>query len=563
MKKINLYFIAALFSALLWGCYEDKGNYDYENLPQIESETVFMWNEETGEYDQETYQLSYKIGDEVNIRPNLTIQNERETMHLKYTWKLDNKKVIGTEEVLRWKTDTMGTFYIVLDIEDEDHGTHFLGSFYTTINALYQGWGFLVLSENEGRKMLSFFSGAYLNTSPEDGPYSAEIDLYQRINGTPLPGNTFKMLEHYRKSNERKSQLLALAPNSFVDIDAFSFQNIGNSDPYFQEPINNMRDLVIMQYVDLIETEEGKLYQRRKTTNGVFHYGKFLKAPMEYYNRDGEMEVLEDVRLIPGNFGSFHNFILAFDNKNKRYLVISDAKDRDWSGNSGDYLMAGQICEVLYSTGEWPQGFTPLDDLAGCEVLYTGSRNLGEWSALNYVSVMKQNGEYYYQEFNIQGSTDIASGYSAMVQDGSAKQQKLPAKLASVITGNSLFCVVDDNGFGYNSTHPWLFVAVGNDLYLCNLDDETLTEKSIFGPLTFDSKITAMNGKCYGGGYLGVGLENGEFFVIRNDQAKNYWSWNYKEPSGNYYGLVHYHVGDLGKIIDIQYKNDGYSAGLN
>ncbi len=562
MKRVYVYWAAVLFLGLLWGCYKDEGNYDYKDLPQIEMETVLLWNDDTEEYDTETHLLHYKIGEEIHIRPNLTFVNGKEDMRLKYTWKLNNERVVGTEEVLRWKTDTTGSFYLVLDVEDEENGTRFMGSYHATIEALYQGWGFLVLSEKEGKKMVSFIDkGTYLNNPSSDYPFEAQIDLYTAVNGFSVPGNTCKLLEYYRKATAgRQSQLLALAPNSFVDFDAYSFEYLGNSDSYLQEALTDMHNIVMMQYVDLIETEKGKLYQRRKTTNGVFQYGKFLKAPMEYTNRDGEMEVMEDIRLIPGNCGASRNFILAFDNSNKRYLAISDSKDIFLDNTS-----AGRVCEIAYQTGTWPEGVTPLNDMEGCEVLYTGSRNQNEWSSLNYVSVMKRNGTWYYQEFNIQGESNSDYGYSVMVPSGSIKQTELPAKLAAVIDGNSLFCVVDDGGFSYNSTHPWLYVAVGNDLYLCNLQDETLTNGSIFGPLTFDSKITALNGKCYSGGYLAVGLENGEFYIIRNDEAKNHWTWDEKDPSDSYYGLVHYHLpaGQLGKIIDIQYKNDGYSAGWN
>lgn len=556
MKKAYLYLMVGLLAGMLWSCYKDKGNYDYKDLLKIEIESLAIWDDETEEYVSGYNLYSCKINEKVNIRPDLVFNKEIENRNLKYTWSLNSKKVIGTEETLQWVADTLGSFYLVLDIEDEDHGTHFMNSFNINIKALYEGRGFLVLSEKNGERILSFFEGPYIVFPGSEEPYEAHIDLYGQANGTPLPKGTFKTLEQYRSSGSPETQLLALAPNSFVDFNAFSFKYIGNSDAYLQGPINNMRNMVIMQYLDLIETEEGKLYQRRKTTNGVFHYGKFLKAPVEYYNREGKMEVLEGMHLIPGNWGSSRHFILTFDDKNKRYLAISDCKDWDYN-NDINYITAGQICEVGYISGKWPQEVTPLDDMDGCEVLYTGSRNFGDYSSLNYVSIIKQDGIYYYQEFDINGQSNISDGYSVSVTD--IKQMELPAKLASVIDGNSLFCVVDEDGFSGNTTHSWLYVAVGNDLYLCNLGDGTLTDKSIVGPLTFNSKITALNGKCYSGSYLTVGLENGEFYILCNDEAKNHWTWAEKDPVGDYQGLIYYHhpAGELGKVIDIQFKSDG------
>ena len=105
-------------------------------------------------------------------------------------------------------------------------------------------------------------------------------------------------------------------------------------------------------------------------------------------------------------------------------------------------------------------------------------------------------------------------------------------------------------GYGLDSSHPYTFVSSGNSLYLYDIDnlDEDISFKKL---LDFDSPVTALDTSWPGGNYLGVCLENGEFYVLRMNQAKNHCE------DQDY--LVRWHVpaGELGKIKSVRYKTDG------
>lgn len=50
MKKIiTIGFLCWGIITLLWGCYDDKGNYDYHDLPFLEIDTVGIKNERSQE----------------------------------------------------------------------------------------------------------------------------------------------------------------------------------------------------------------------------------------------------------------------------------------------------------------------------------------------------------------------------------------------------------------------------------------------------------------------------------------------------------------------------------
>ena len=63
--------------------------------------------------------------------------------------------------------------------------------------------------------------------------------------------------------------------------------------------------------------------------------------------------------------------MLLYDNHKKRYLVISDLVGTNWSASS-DVTTIGKIEEANYSGDEWPEKFTPLNNMKECNVIHTG-----------------------------------------------------------------------------------------------------------------------------------------------------------------------------------------------
>ena len=190
----------------------------------------------------------------------------------------------------------------------------------------------------------------------------------------------------------------------------------------------------------------------------------------------------------------------------------------------------------------------------GYEVIYTGSNNLtndyGGWQCISIIR-NKETGTYYYQKFEVTHGYNSADTYVTNMEQG-----EVPAKLAAHITADTKFAMPERfTGFD-GSSHPYLFAACDNDLYLYDMQD---MEAGVSDALSFDSPITALCCERYAGSFLSVGLEDGNFYAIRTNTAKNYWNWNNKSR------LVRYHIdGDkLGKIQGIYYKSDGIMITLS
>lgn len=533
-NKIFLFICCAIL--LCSGCYEDKGNYDYKNLSKIEVEKFLK---EDGTSINVNSSMSVTIGGMVSVRPVLTIANERPNMNFNYTWTFKDK-VIGTDETLNWKSDILGSGAVLLDIEDIENGTHFITAFYLTVGEPYQAEGFLILSEKDGIPCLSLLKGIYYDDVTD---YELLTGLYQKENGKSLPSDVFKLHEHFCKGSYG-SQIMAVCETDLVDINAYTFKEAMRAETIFSGEVPQISDVMFMQWLDLVTDKDGCLYQRRKTTNELFHSQRFLSQPMMFKG-----ETLKNIRIIPDDFSSYRNFLLLYDNHKKRYLVISDLVGTNWSASS-DVTTIGKIEEANYSGDEWPEKFTPLNNMKECNVIHTGFFRDNRNTYVNwFFSIFEKNSNYYYQKFMIERAYTSDGTFKTSVNEG--QEGKVPALFVNIFNEKSIIAVLEySEGYGLDSSHPYTFVSSGNSLYLYDIDnlDEDISFKKL---LDFDSPVTALDTSCPGGNYLGVGLENGEFYVLRMNQAKNHCE------DQDY--LVRWHVpaGELGKIKSVRYKTDG------
>ena len=74
--KEKIFAFLCLMSLLLSGCYEDKGNYDYNNLLKI-TITGFLSEKEDGT-ESEITSLTVTAGQVVKVRPILSFENEKD-----------------------------------------------------------------------------------------------------------------------------------------------------------------------------------------------------------------------------------------------------------------------------------------------------------------------------------------------------------------------------------------------------------------------------------------------------------------------------------------------------
>ena len=92
----------------LFGCFDDKGNYDYAGIPEVKVLGYITNEEELGSFWDLT------VGDVVIVEPILEYTGDSTALALKFEWIAENGttdevKTIGFGKQLVWETD-MGGF---------------------------------------------------------------------------------------------------------------------------------------------------------------------------------------------------------------------------------------------------------------------------------------------------------------------------------------------------------------------------------------------------------------------------------------------------------------------
>ena len=75
MKKIGMFFITVIV-VLVTGCYEDKGNYDYKEMPKVSVDGL-----------ESSYNVY--VGDLFVVKPEVAWENG-EPENLSYAWRVNN-----------------------------------------------------------------------------------------------------------------------------------------------------------------------------------------------------------------------------------------------------------------------------------------------------------------------------------------------------------------------------------------------------------------------------------------------------------------------------------------
>lgn len=518
--KIKMFLI--LLAAVIVGlssCYDDKGNYTYKDLPQI---TIQPFN--TGGI------INLTMGDTLRITPEFEYSTSDTVMNLKYTWTLDGKE-ISNERNLVYKTNDIVNAVCMLKVDDLDHDVFFVNSVSVSIGYKYEKTGYLVLAEKNGQTTLSFlredytgYNGSY---EVDSLSYSVNPDVYFLENGEHLSGRPLKVHEHFCADFYSKGQTLVITDNGIVDVNSLTFRKeVEGNQMFVGGWPSGMKatNAMFMQWVDLIQDEEGHIYSRVKSTNQLFHSEYFLPEPVTYQN-----EVLEKTEVILGKFAQAAMCML-YDGKNKRYLMLMDFKD--WNGNSSVGMIRPLAEE--YASGRYPEHFVPLENLGDYNPLYVGYFISADWfgSQIGYAMLLENAGRIYCQEFIVERDYSSTELYITDM-----KISEVP-ELAGIVNENSVIYSLP-----YLESGWYMLIANGKNLYL--YDRQTGLVKLFY---TFDADVKAIDGEYYKSAGVGVGLANGQVVILKmigaknavTDEEKVFW----KSPEGI----------DLGDIKSIRYK---------
>lgn len=505
MRKINILFI--LVSVLLWGCYEDKGKYDYTELNNIEIKNI--------EYD-------YKMneGDKVVLSPVFKFSGDSlPDSVLEFTWKEEQGDVISTEKNLTFTAEKIGDYKVYLSVYNKLNNLKYFREVEFTVSSKYErGW--MVLSEKDGKSRICFVQPITqtINKGTENEEevttYKEYVDVYKTSNGEDLGSKPIMFQEHWIADDhysESEVFVLQQGGQGCVELDDMYFKKILNTEKEFMgqsypddfKPV----DALYARHCSYILNYDGRLFVRKLEVADNMHSGYFLQIPAYY---EGGLSVGD---IIPTKFWD-SNFFLIYDNLNKRYLGIKDSYSGDKSCD---------IRSLSYSS--LPEGVTDFNNM---DKEYVCCKYFGpDYHESSFLAVLKEPGEekYYFQEFCLNHN---------MVMQGDPKQYEMPN---SVVNANSKIVPIPFN--------EYVFITSGannDELYLF---DRTTRKTPVLINSFGGKSIASIEFNKDDNDRLAIGFESGEFQL---------YDISHENLSKNKMELLYSAKQNFGKIIDVEHK---------
>ena len=525
MKSIRLYIILFLFG-LLTGCFEDEGNYSYEEINPP------LWSDNFNTSSPKRMSGYAGDGEVMKFRGSKMFTWETDSAmraeEVRYEWKIKGVVIseeldfdMPTDEVVkkigltRYSNDMgeWGTFSVI----EKKTGITFPARLFVYFYPPFAPDDWFILSENGDKSKVSVISP---RTVSENGKntvnYKLKEDVYATINGHDIPGKPKDLVmetsrdvsaggacviltdqvayevnvQNMMKVDEVKDQFLDGAP---VDFKIAAMREKAPSSPSFGEGS-----------ASFIVTEDGRLFTRMRSAN--YLVGKYLTEPYYIDAKGYEITML--------GHSTYGQNIPCYDAKNRRIVMATT-----WREDVGEDMYNKTS---VYKTRVIPLKShvnVPVSGFAeGTEMLYLSQKNHISWGFTGTSLLFTA----YYNEPGADGTIIGDFGFdnrSASFQfNGFERWFRLPVKLDA----SSVFLVSSNyRSSEYAEDAKYRdFYSVGNELYFVQRAADWMDTSVRFLKFnaTIPSKITSLAYAFFDLDQLWIGCEDGtiQAYDIRN-----------------------------------------------
>ena len=524
-------------------CYDDKGNYEYKQINDIEISFP-------------DYNFEQVIGETFKLYPKFTYKyKDTANLNLSYKWAI-GERVIGENRQLVWQVDTNEQVEIALYVTNIDDNMVYMGSTIVRPTSIYTWYNsYLVLSEKNGKSILSFVRyDEKENASGEtiydefDRPVLVNQvyeDIYYNENKDELGSKPLFIQEHIAKIFPSEGHVIVFQEGGqgSVDLDGTSMKKdillvesfSRGSYPADFHPTN----AEMMTYTHLIENHDGKIYSKIKESYKLFQSGYYIHTPLMFENKEIRAHIINSVLANDKPYTLLHS-IGTTENPEKRLLP---AHDLQYSFT--DVNVSGKVVALPEPTKGWPENFRPLTDLGNCQVINISQYNTGNTKKPGYTMFLKNSdGSYQYQAFELEREySGEKLSYPKKTIAGKEQEMLISFPITSPIPlEECVFCNIASR------QNEYIFIAYGKDIYFL---DRTSPENGIRHYYTCKANVVDMDGREYYGEQLFVGLDNGGVLLLNSNNAKNITTnaEKFRWESGPEV--------DLGKIVDVTLKVGG------
>lgn len=525
MKSIRLYIILFLFG-LLTGCFEDEGNYSYEEINPP------LWSDNFNTSSPKRMSGYAGDGEVMKFRGSKMFTWETDSAmradEVRYEWKIKGVVIseeldfdMPTDEVVkkigltRYSNDMgeWGTFSVI----EKKTGITFPARLFVYFYPPFAPDDWFILSENGDKSKVSVISP---RTVSENGKntvnYKLKDDVYATINGHDIPGKPKDLVmetsrdvsaggacviltdqvayevnvQNMMKVDEVKDQFLDGAP---VDFKIAAMREKAPSSPSFGEGS-----------ASFIVTEDGRLFTRMRSAN--YLVGKYLTEPYYIDAKGYEITML--------GHSTYGQNIPCYDAKNRRVVMATT-----WREDVGEDMYNKTS---VYKTRVIPLKShvnVPVSGFAeGTEMLYLSQKNHISWGFTGTSLLFTA----YYNEPGADGTIIGDFGFdnrgATFKYAGLERKLTLPVKLDA----SSVFLVSSNyRSSTYAEEAKYRdFYSVGNELYFVQRPDfyYDFSMRVIKFNATIPSKITSLAYAFFDLDQLWIGCEDGtiQAYDIRN-----------------------------------------------
>lgn len=525
MKSIRLYIILFLFG-LLTGCFEDEGNYSYEEINPP------LWSDNFNTSSPKRMSGYAGDGEVMKFRGSKMFTWETDSAmradEVRYEWKIKGVVIseeldfdMPTDEVVkkigltRYSNDMgeWGTFSVI----EKKTGITFPARLFVYFYPPFAPDDWFILSENGDKSKVSVISP---RTVSENGKntvnYKLKDDVYATINGHDIPGKPKDLVmetsrdvsaggacviltdqvayevnvQNMMKVDEVKDQFLDGAP---ADFKIAAMREKAPSSPSFGEGS-----------ASFIVTEDGRLFTRMRSAN--YLVGKYLTEPYYIDAKGYEITML--------GHSTYGQNIPCYDAKNRRVVMATT-----WREDVGEDMYNKTS---VYKTRVIPLKShvnVPVSGFAeGTEMLYLSQKNHISWGFTGTSLLFTA----YYNEPGADGTIIGDFGFdnrsAAFKYAGLERKLTLPVKLDA----SSVFLVSSNyRSSTYAEDAKYRdFYSVGNELYFVQRPDFyfDFSMRVVKFNATIPSKITSLAYAFFDLDQLWIGCEDGtiQAYDIRN-----------------------------------------------
>ncbi|WP_160289630.1 PKD-like family lipoprotein [Sanguibacteroides justesenii] len=510
MKNIKIFCMLVVSALLLFSCFEDDGNYDYKDI----------YTHKIG-IRYPVYGITVYQGDPVVFSPSFAFANQEQkesgdTNMYKWSYHFDYLGCVCTERNMNMvvaDAEVGKTYEGIVMAEDTLTGAIYTQNISFRYKSRYTS-GWIILSDDGGKSKLNL-------VRIQNEQWYTDKDIYRAIHNEELGTQPVGLIGN--RSGRNDVRILQKGAEGNVILDGVNYQKIGTiADEFvggkYPEGFVPKSMVVSGGNVAAIQGENGEVFTKVFDSwyGTPYEFALFANVPLQ-----SNKQKLNVPFLLFASQGSSTYNLMLYDETFHAFFMMYGAS----------FYYAGKLYK-LKAPADWDgtNGPSP-ENLSNYKMVYCQMKNASYYTQ-DILAVLKNktDGELYLYTFEYSSSSNNVTAKNIVYT-------RIPAVSAALMGENTKYHALRNR--------PYMFFVSETDpstLYYYDLRTNRHAPFKTFS----GSKIVALESDYSNHTHIGVGLDNGEFFLLNVEDEVL--------VSGTEEDKVIYNTIVDGKVVDLFYK---------